>query len=224
MNVNLAGSAVVIVARQFNPTIVDQLWLVENKIVAKDEFRRGCIFTDDLVHITTGGFSLLLAQNQIQFVPLVDPTSQQSLIEDRVGKLVATLPHTPCVAIGLNFTYHLFPPSSQGIADFSRQLFGNPTSKFFADFGSADAQFGAYCCKDYLKGRLKLDAKPVNSETTPLVEGEITSGEMAKEFVMLNFNYHVDLDRSDSVGQIAEVLESWNNVVEQTQITVKSLS
>ncbi len=41
-------SNAVIVAHQFNPSVVNQLWLVDNDIVSRDGFQEGCVFSDML--------------------------------------------------------------------------------------------------------------------------------------------------------------------------------
>src|SRR5262249_55230541 len=69
MRRELVGSSVVIVARNFNPSVTSQLWLARNGVVEEGDFLPGCIFTDLLVQVRTRRFSLLFTPEQLQFVP-----------------------------------------------------------------------------------------------------------------------------------------------------------
>src|SRR5437879_2546674 len=46
MSLTLLDSTAVIVARNFNPTIVNPLWLVENQLLQRNELEAGSFYTD----------------------------------------------------------------------------------------------------------------------------------------------------------------------------------
>ena len=213
MTPQLAGAAAVIAARQFNPSITNQLWLVDNGIIERDEFAPGCVFTDLMIHVSTHKFALLLTPEQIQFVPNVPPSEQKSLIVGRLGLLVKTLPHTPYIAIGLNFTWHC-RPSQSTVAEKSRELFFCNSSPFFAKFDYPTARFGSYCSKEFLQGRMKLDIKPLI----------IKSPEEDFEILQFLFNYHVDLKPSQLLPEeITSILESWESVADESKQIIDSI-
>src|SRR5947208_812998 len=109
MILQLVDSAAVVAARNFNVTIVNQIWLVDNHLLERDEFKPGCVFTDMLVQVQARGFDLLVTPDQLQFRPQCEPELQQSVLLKRIGGFVNALPHTPYVAVGLNFTWRFIP-------------------------------------------------------------------------------------------------------------------
>src|SRR3954452_10956137 len=106
MSIQLAGSNVIIAARQFNPTVFSQLWLVRNELLAEEDFGPGYLFSEAVVQMATPQFLMLVVPSQLQFSPTDQVEDQQALIRGKVGRIVERLPHTPYVAVGLNFVWH----------------------------------------------------------------------------------------------------------------------
>ncbi len=104
-----AGAAAVVVAQQFNPSVVTQLWLRDNRVLAAEDFQDGSIFSDYVVQVRSRLFHMLVLQDQLQFVPAVPAEQQQQLVTERLGAIIQLLPHTPYRALGLNFSWHLTP-------------------------------------------------------------------------------------------------------------------
>src|SRR5258707_15829179 len=107
----IVESNVVVAARQFNPSILTQLWLVRNGIVGEDEFLPGSVVTDGLCQFQTERFILIAIPNllQVSLRPLVAVPDEGALMADNVGGMVRSLPHTPYSAVGLNFVWHETP-------------------------------------------------------------------------------------------------------------------
>lgn len=192
-------SNAVVLAKQFNPTIVSQLWLVENGIVSAAEFRPGCVFTELFCNVVADGFNLLVAPEQLQFTPSRTDVESESIAARVVGTFVNTLPHTPYVACGLNFTWLIETPPQESVAAFSRRMFFNPNCEVFRQFDVPEAMFGAAVSRPAFDGLLTMDCKPTPSDPVG---------------VQCNFNLHVELDRADSrsTKRILELLENWNEV------------
>lgn len=95
MSIQLVASNVVVVAQQFNPSVVSQLWLVRNELATEADFRQGYVFTDSVVQLQASDFNMTLVQEQMQFIPKVDKDKEQALIEAKVGTIVSKLRHTP---------------------------------------------------------------------------------------------------------------------------------
>lgn len=200
MNLELVNATIVIVAQQFNPSIIRDHWLIKHCLVKEDEFLEGCVFTDAFSNVQSQKFNLLVVPDQMQFVPKVEFESQQKLLEEKVGTIVEKLPHTPYTAIGLNFTWHLSAEATS-IEDFSRKLFWVCDSPLGNEFNAKDARFGAYFSRDLLGRRLKLDAKPV------------TATKAGEQFDALQFafNFHRDIEMDEeSVPIIRESLSTWS--------------
>jgi len=204
MTLKLVGANVVIVAQQFNPSIISQLWLVRNGLLQEDDFRPGCVFSDMVAQVNASQFRMLVVPDQCQFSPAVPSDQEQALVVDKVGMIARSLPHTPFRAIGLNFLWHL-DPADHDVRSVSRDLFFVANSPLYEEFAVQDARFGAYMSKDAFGGRLKLDVKPLTIQH----EGR------DEERIQFAFNFHLDLGNlEDPVGSIEESLHRWNEVRE----------
>jgi len=179
MSAELIATNVVLVARQFNPSVFSQLWLVRNGIVGEEDFGTGCIFSEEVAKIASRQFDLLVLPPQLQFIPKVVADEQGVLVKTVLGeKIVQALQATPYVAVGLNFTWHICP-EGQDIGVYSRSLFCMPEKSPFREFDSADARFGTYLSKNVIDCRMKLDVKPITLPT-----GEV---------LQFAFNFHADV-------------------------------
>jgi hypothetical protein len=206
-----AGSAVVVVAHQFNPPIVTQHWLLSNAILAVEDFQQGSLFSDYVVQVRSRLFHLLLVPEQLQFVPVVPAEEQQALIVERLGKIVTTLPHTPYRALGLNFSWHLTLQDGD-IARATRDLFCNVDRPLYQHFNESNAHYGAYLSKDFAGFRLRLDIKPITREGEEDQESRIRFG----------FNFHLNIGEGGA-KEIVEGLNHWNEVREETERIIDSV-
>ena len=201
---------VVVTARVFNPSVIGQHWLVRNAVVGEDDFRPGCVFLDGLSQVQTEEFSLVVVPQRLQFSPRVPDNRKQELIIEKVGRIVAALPHTPYEACGLNITWHLTPEEID-TETFCRRLFFRPDDSFYETFDEDGALFGAYFSKDSIGCRMKLDVKPINLESDDDREWQC---------VQFAFNFHIDLENAENaVGLIVEMLHRWDDAsVQSAQI------
>lgn len=211
MSIELVLKNVVILARQFNPSILTQLWLVRNGVLAEDEFESGCIFTESLVQVIGKHFSITAIPNQFQFVP-VPSGEEQDLISDKVGVIVNRLPHTPYTALGFNFVWHV-TPEHETTKDFCRRTFFRDEQPLYSEFRSEDALFGAFMSKDFQGFRMKLDVLPRNALDSSDVHLQIA------------FNYHVDLTSEESrVETLVKMLDRWKQAWNESLRIVNSIS
>lgn len=213
MSFELVTPNAVIVAQQFNPSIIGQLWLVRNGLLEEDDFRPGCVFSDMAVQVNSQEFDLMVVPQQCQFTPRVDQQREQELAVGKVGSIVRSLPHTPFRAIGLNFTWHL-SPEDQDVPSISRALFFLEGGPLHREFDVPDARFGTYMSKDAFGGRLKLDVKPI----------PVKREEEKLEKIQFAFNLHRDVaDEKDPVGCIEHVLHQWNEVRDESSRIVHEI-
>lgn len=197
----LVASNVVVTANQFNPSIVNQVWLLKNGIVSEDDFESAAIFAEGVSQIQTKLFQLLVVPQMLQFV--IKPglaEKEESRIAQKVGSIVNALPHTPYVAIGLNFVWHL-KEESEGMRELTRRLFFKPGRPPFSLFDVPDARFGAYLSKDFDKLRLKLDIKPIVVKEADKAE---------EDRLIFTFNFNKDLTPENAVSAIGESLLLWD--------------
>jgi len=210
MEIERVNENVVVTAEQFNPSILGQLWLVRNNLVAEDGFEEGCLFADTVAHIRARDFDLLVVPQRAQLTPKVDSDRQQDVICDKIGTLVSRLPETPYRALGFNLIRHI-APDGESIEDLCRRLFYTESSPVHKFFNVEDGRFGSYLSKNTLGFRLKLTAVPVVVESP---------GKEARHVISFTFNYHYGLPGDvDRVAKINEMLGRWNDAVaESTQI------
>lgn len=206
-----AGSAVVIVAQQFNPSIITQLWLVRNGVLAEDDFQEGSLYSDVVVQVRSRLFHMLVLPEQLQFVPSGPPEGHQRLIVDKVGTIVRTLPHTPYRALGLNFSWHL-KPADGNIARLTRGLFFNPDKPLYRHFDAETAHYGGYLSKDVAGFRLKLDVKPIL----------VIAAAGPEDRVQFGFNFHCDV-AEDGARQIEDRLLHWDEVRQEAEQIIDSV-
>ncbi|MHB1034642.1 MAG: hypothetical protein ACYC35_08865 [Pirellulales bacterium] len=211
MSAELRHANVVIAARQFNPTIFSQLWLVRHGIAEEGDFQGESVFTPAFVQVRAPHFVLLVLPEQLQFAPLPPEEKQGSLVLDKIGQIIQLLPETPYVAVGLNFNWHVAIDASH-FAAFSRALFfrENP---LFNQFNEDGARFGGYLSKDVFDARLKLDVKPVRVETS---EGVVDQ-------LLFAFNFHKDVGKEHPETEIQQFLKRWDEAHEASAATVKAL-
>jgi hypothetical protein len=191
------------------------MWLVRNGLLVEEDFGPGYLYSEAVVQMATPQFLLLVLPNQLQFTPNEQIDNQQVLIQEKVGRIVASLPHTPYIAIGLNFVWHM-SNEERGIERLSRELFFKEGSDLYRRFDFPNAQFGAYLSRDFGGCRQKLDIKPIT-----LDESGQEGGGQRLQFA---FNFHLDLkDEAQSSHRIQELLGRWDEVREESRQIVESL-
>ncbi len=203
---------VVIVARQFNPSIFDKLWLVNNNIMTENEFGDNCMFTPTISQVFSTNFNLLVMPDQLQFAPSPNIEDAGELVASKVGAMVSRLPETPYIAAGLNFTC-IIDSELKDFAEFNRSLFYKENGPLYDLFSSMDCRFGAYFSKDTLGFRLKLDIKP----TMRIV------GEANKEYLQLAFNFHRALSTENKANEITEQLKRWDDAASITTEAINNI-
>lgn len=192
-----AGLSVVIAARQFNPSVFSQLWLIDNGILQPDGFLPGCLYSEHVVNVAASDFSLVVLPPQLQLVP--NCGNEQRLIERVAGGIVRALPHTPYQGVGLNFQWLVWS-DERPTNTAARQLFFSNDRRIYRFFVPDDASFGAYLSKDVLGCRLKLDIKPTTIE----------QGGEKKDRILFMFNFHLDVPAQGGVVAIEQHLQIWD--------------
>lgn len=210
MSIELVDASMVVVAQQFNPSVFSQLWLVRHELVAEDDFRDGCIFSDAIAQVNTKDFNLLVIPPRAQFIPKVAENAQQHLIVDKVGRLVSALPETPYRAVGINMKWKV-RREGESITEMSRRIAFVPTSPVHDMFDTDDARFGAFLSKDSFGCRLKLNVKPEGEDTG---DGEV---------LVFAFNYHRDVrPEEDATQVITGVLQQWDNARQEASTIIQT--
>ena len=203
-----AGSAVVIAAKQFNPTVMGEIWLSENNIITKAELKDATnkVFVDGIAQVDCKDFALVVVGSQLQFVP---KDAHRADVFERLKLLIGLIPHTPFTAIGINHSWQVTPVGVD-TKEFSRRVFLRDDSPFAEMFSDDDSLFGGYFSKDIFGGRLKVDVQPAilaSPESSQVV------------FITLNFNFHLELTGAGQkkVEAIYQHLSRWEEARSLTE-------
>jgi hypothetical protein len=156
---DLLSENVVITTNKFNPSILTQVWLVRNAILAEEDLVVGN-FSPMAVQVQARAFQLLALPEFIQFTPCT-VGANGDLILQKVGGIVRALPHTPYTGVGMNFVWTETPDVE--LTTLTRRMFFFQDSPIFSLFDTENAHFGGYMSKDFLGIRLRLDIKPTRS-------------------------------------------------------------
>lgn len=213
MEASLKTANVVIAAKQFNPTIFDQIWLLDNGIATREELQgeNAFVLTAPFVQFCAPSFVLVVLPDQLQFTP--DPVDEGAgqLVVEKVGRIVTLLPHTPFVAAGLNFVWHLSLDAA-AFGEFSKSLFFRENPLYSA-FQEDDARYGGYLSKSTLGTRLNLDVRPVR-----------TAAPDGPEAIQFAFNFNLDLPRGQAaVEQITALLRRWDEARNQSASLIQAV-
>jgi hypothetical protein len=207
MKSELVTRNAVVTAQRFNPSIFSQIWLVKNNVVGETDFRKGSLFSDDVVKVETPNFSMLVLPQQVQVVPrsTVDTAEESKTIEETVGRIVHSLPETPFVALGLNFNWQVWSDASPFL-EIGKRLFYRDGIQVLRHFNSDDAKYGTYASKNVLGFRLKLTVLPVDGELE--VDGEVIN----QSRFDFGFNFHFDIPGVENRCElVSEQLSKWHS-------------
>jgi len=106
----LGGANIVVLARNYNPSIVSKEWLYEKSIVK--EAVTSFIHTPPLSVVETQQISFVLDENRLQ-ISLKNITTENMEILPKISADFASyLPETPFVAVGFNYKYHISKENS----------------------------------------------------------------------------------------------------------------
>lgn len=189
----------VIIANQFNLTLINSVWLYKNEIFSEQELKNTKMFPN-YFEVASGQFRLTLLPDRLQFGITSNLDNPKELLFSKVAKIIEKLPHTPYTAAGLNFTYHVTPEKGD-VAQLGKSLFCHETSKWRGEFDTDDARFGGYFSKDIMDSRMRMDVKPMTVKIP---------GEPDVEKLQFLFNFHKNITEDNSCGEILAFLEKWD--------------
>jgi len=200
----------VVVAQQFNPSILSEHWLAKHGLIADSPDDRNMILVPGFTRVETAGFILEARADRLQFV-VRDPQAGESPapVTETVGRIVSLLPETPYRGVGLNFHWTVVTADRDRLAGGLREMLVKQGSPIYDLFVGTDARFGAYLSKDILGLRMRVDIKPVTA--TRAEDGAVVEG------LVYHFNFHKDVDEERAVEQIQEALALWGQALAVSQ-------
>lgn len=223
MNIMLENSSIVILAKDFNPTIFKPFWLKKNDIFFEQELQGSIVITPVAVQIPTENFHFTVLPDRVQMVMPRNYSEAENDVDRVLGGIVKTLPHTPYTAVGLNFNYLIAPDSEDKFSEWNRKLFASSLSRKIQSPKDNNSRFGNYVSFDFLETRLKIDMKPIKALGN--IESLCKSWHENQDLIRINVNFHSDVGNMDSPEKaIIENLNKWTQALAYSEKLTKMIS
>jgi hypothetical protein len=194
----LTGTNIVILARNYNPSVVSKEWLYEKNIVRDTVIN--FVHTPPLSVVETEGISFVLDENRLQIsLKSITPESIESLPKIAAG-FVSCLPETPFLAVGFNYTYNIPKETSR-----MKTLFVLDDTKLKELF-SGNCEVGLIVSFPFKTFIARMTALPRIGEITRII---------------MDFNFHSDSRGADEVNKR---LKLHPETIEKTEDILRGLS
>ena len=199
-----ALASIVVTAQAFNPSIFSEKWLNENGLVDLSALSGVRLFSPEIAQFQTEKFSVLTLSPKLQVsFDITKPEKIDTAPRQFVGKVVRLLPHTPFLALGINFDFFVSQQKGDDFGKYCQALFSPGNSALLKEFHAPDVRFGQYLSKNIGNARLKLDAKPVRIEPEK------------RELLQFSFNFHHDLatiEQNTRADELHKLLDTWESL------------
>ena len=194
----LSGTNIVILARNYNPSIVSKEWLYEKNIVR--ETVTNFVHTPPLSVVETGQISFVLDENRLQISLKSITTENIETLPKIAAGFVSSLPETPFVAVGFNYSYNIPKESSR-----LRTLFALDDTKLKELF-SENCQAGLIVSFPFREFFVRMSAPPAKDKATRIT---------------IDFNFHSD---SRGADEVKKRLKLHSKTIEKTEEILGGLS
>ena len=194
----LRGTNIVILARNYNPSIVSKEWLYEKNIVK--ETVTNFVHTPPLSVVETERISFVLDENRLQIsLKSITTESIESLPKIAAG-FVSCLPETPFVTVGFNYSYNIPKETSR-----LKTLFALDDTKLKELF-SENCEVGLIVSFPFKAFIVRMAAPPIR--------GKITR-------ITMDFNFPSD---SRGAVEVKKRLKLHPETIEKTEEILRGLS
>jgi len=202
-----ALDGIVLTAQSFNPSIFTETWLQKNDVVDASKLVGLRVFAAEVAQFQTAEVHVVVVPPQLQ-ITFSDKAADVEVPRSIATRVVELLPHTPYLALGINFSYFVSQPVEQEFVAYDRALLGTGEYALLGEFSAADARFGRYFSKDLGSARLRLDIKPVKATPKNV------------DMLQFEFNFHHDLagiDQSERAKSLVKFIGKWNSLREYAE-------
>ena len=194
----LSGANIVILARNYNPSIVSKEWLYQKNII-KDTVINFA-HTPPFSLVETERISFVLDENRLQISLKTITPEGIELLPKIATEIVSCLPETPFVAAGFNYSYYLSKGSRRLETLFS------PSDAKLKELFAEDYEIGGMVCFHFKEFIVTMSAPPVKGETTK---------------VAINFNFHSE---ARGANEVKKRLKLHPQTIERTEGILGGLS
>lgn len=196
----LVRTNIVILAMNYNPSIVSKEWLYERNIVR--ETVTNFVHTPPLSVVETDRISFVLDENRLQISLKSITTDGIESLPKIAGDFVSSLPETPFVAVGFNYSYSIPKKTSR-----LKTLFSLDDAKLKELF-SENYDVGLIVSFPFKTFIVRMTAPP------PLTRGKITR-------ITMDFNFHSD---SRGADEVKKMLKLHPETVKKSEEILRGLS
>jgi len=194
----LSGANIVILARNYNPSIISKEWLYKRNILR--ETVTNFVHTPPLSVVEAERISFVLDENRLQIsLKTISPEGIE-VLPKIATEFVSCLPETPFVAAGFNYSYYL-PKESRRL----ETLF-SPNDAKLKELFAEDYEIGGMVCFHFKEFIVTMSAPPLKGETTK---------------VAINFNFHSE---SRGANEVKERLKLHPQTIERAEGILRGLS
>jgi len=194
----LSGTNIVILARNYNPSIVSKEWLYEKNIVRETVIN--FVHTPPLSVVETERISFVLDENRLQISLKSITTESIESLPKIAASFVSCLPENPFVAVGFNYSYNIPKETSR-----LKALFALDDTKIKELF-SENCEVGLIVSFPFKAFIARMTAPPIR--------GKITR-------IMIDFNFHSD---SRGADEVKKRLKLHPETTEKTEEILRGLS
>lgn len=194
----LERANIVILARNYNPSIVSKEWLYEKNIIR--ETVNNFVHTPLLSHVETAQISLILDENRLQLSLKNVSTQNIEVLTKIATDFISCLPETPYIGLGFNYRYNM-PKRNDRL----KELFSPDNAKLRLLF-SGDYHVGFIISFTFKRFITRISVPPVGEKVTSIV---------------LDLNYHSDCRGAKA---IKERLKLHPTTLEKTEEILKELT
>ena len=194
----LSGTNIVILARNYNPSIVSKEWLYEKNIVS--ETVTNFVHTPPLSVVETERISFVLDENRLQISLKSIATESIESLPKIAAAFVSCLPETPFVAVGFNYSYNIPKETSR-----FKTLFTLDDTKVRELFSEA-CEVGLIVSFPFKAFIGRMSAPPARGKATRIT---------------IDFNFHSD---SRGADEVKRRLKLYPETIEKTEEILRGVS
>jgi len=191
---SLEQASVVILARNFNPTIASQEWLLAKKIISAPV--TNFVHVPNLSIVEGQGVRFVLDEARLQLMSRQPDVPSLPKLATASRRFVRALPHTPYTAVGLNLRFAILT------AGLDLAALGRPKARSLARIFGENCHVGYKITFLHEGFRVAVDIPPSTNGTEP---------------ARLALNFHADVtDAAEALERLSrhgEVLAKAENIV-----------
>jgi len=189
---------IVILARNYNPSIVSKEWLYNKNIIIEEAMN--FVHTPVFSLVETEHISFILNDDRLQIsLKRISPENIEGLPKIAC-KFVSALPETPYSAVGFNYRYHI-PQVS-----FQMEVLFSPNDIKLKELFAEDYKLGGVVLFKFKDFVVRMNATPVRGENARIA---------------IDFNFHCDCHNAE---EVKERIELYSDITDRTKDILNNLS